>query len=597
MWGTVNPLHFSSSFSSALLSSSSSLSILLRCRYLSTIPSRSYLHPSRCSPPPSSLFAVSSTTTFLFAPVQTQISARMLASPAPSVNSIYVAETRDFEGAIKTLNSLQSNLNVLAAWEADRRAHTSPDWVKIMNQYLDALHINAKELSVVHVTGTKGKGSTCAFVESILREAGHKTGLFTSPHLKDVRERFRINGEMVSKELFSRYFWELWDGLMAIRSDSLPIPAFFRFLTLLALKMFECEKIEAAVMEVGIGGRTDATNVFSTSGCVVGIGSIGHDHMNVLGNTIRDIAREKAGIMYTTVPAFTVSQQYSDASEVLHSYASTNTVPLKKCPDLELYTKESLRLGLQGEHQKMNASLAVALSNVWMATSKNSKSSLKKQVEGIYDRQINNYDDVFLKIGITEEIRQGLVRCHWPGRAQSFVSKNVLFYLDGAHTSESMQACSNWFYDIQQQDTDKSNTLDILLFHCGAGRDPKKLLFPLTSPSPSSSPSVSSSSSEKKGCLFDKAIFTTFNVSPQPATLVRANKADDAPEWQLYVKKCVEELYPLKQQDSEVFSCVSDGINRIYQLAENTPDKKIRVLVTGSLYLVGAVLQVCNVPV
>lgn len=115
----------------------------------------------------------------------------------------------------------------------------------------------------VHVAGTKGKGTTCAITESILRHCGVTTGLYTSPHLITVRERIKINGEPIDEATFTKYFWQVWDPIMQNRDSHTVTPTWFSFLTLLAFKVFFELKIDAPVIEVGIGGRTDATNVLT----------------------------------------------------------------------------------------------------------------------------------------------------------------------------------------------------------------------------------------------------------------------------------------------------------------------------------------------
>ena len=151
-----------------------------------------------------------------------------------------------------------------------------------------------KGLHIIHVAGTKGKGSTCSFAESMLRRSGLKTGLFTSPHMVQVRERIRINGKPVSEGLFVRYLDETWGKLSAVAAEEMP--TYFRFLTLMAFHTFLQEKVDVAVVEVGIGGLFDATNVIDKP-IVCGITSLGLDHVKLLGNSLVSIAKHKAGIM------------------------------------------------------------------------------------------------------------------------------------------------------------------------------------------------------------------------------------------------------------------------------------------------------------
>jgi len=193
---------------------------------------------------------------------------------------------------------------------------------ELMAKYVQILELEEPiaHLKVVHVAGTKGKGSTCTFAESILRSCGFRTGLFTSPHLMDVRERFRLDGLDISEDKFIRYFWWCWNKLKEKTGDDVPMPAYFRFLALLAFKIFSDEKVDVAVLEVGLGGKYDATNVVRAP-VVCGISSLGYDHMEILGNTLGEIAGEKAGILKKGVPAYTVPQP-EEAMSVLMRRAS-----------------------------------------------------------------------------------------------------------------------------------------------------------------------------------------------------------------------------------------------------------------------------------
>lgn len=151
-----------------------------------------------------------------------------------------------------------------------------------------------RSYKTIHVAGTNGKGTVCSIIASLLKEAGFKTGLYTSPHLKDVRERFRLNGEMVSKERVIECFKEMEPVL-----EKLPL-TFFELTTAMAFKIFELENVDFAVIETGLGGRLDATNIVNPVACA--ITSIGFDHMEQLGNTLESIAYEKAGILKNKVP-------------------------------------------------------------------------------------------------------------------------------------------------------------------------------------------------------------------------------------------------------------------------------------------------------
>ena len=183
---------------------------------------------------------------------------------------------------------------------------------------------------MIHVTGTKGKGSTCAFVSSILQHLypQKKIGLFTSPHLKAVNERIQINSTPIEEDLFARYFWQVWDRLEASAKhrnlDIAKKPVYFRYLTLMAWYAFLDMKVDAAIMEVGVGGEYDGTNIIPRPTCT-GVTSLGIDHVTVLGSTLESIAWHKGGIFKKGVSALTVEQP-AGALEVLRNRAEERGV-------------------------------------------------------------------------------------------------------------------------------------------------------------------------------------------------------------------------------------------------------------------------------
>ncbi|KAJ5067230.1 folylpolyglutamate synthase [Anaeramoeba ignava] len=264
-----------------------------------------------------------------------------------------------FEQAKEKLFSLQSKT---MRKEEILSGHNS---LKEMEYFIKALKIPLKKLPVIHVAGTKGKGSTCAFVESILRNCGLKTGLFTSPHLIDVTERIMINGKNISKENFADLFEFLYFKIAEnLNQEYNQFPSFFRFLSLMAFHYFAQENVDAAIIEVGIGGKSDCTNVVHPKIC--GISTLGFDHMSLLGNTLQEISKQKAGIFKFGVSAIT-SPQKPVALQTLISTSKEVFAPLSLAPSLSFYSfSNHIHLGLFGEHQKINASLAVALSKQFL---------------------------------------------------------------------------------------------------------------------------------------------------------------------------------------------------------------------------------------
>ncbi|KIK08352.1 hypothetical protein K443DRAFT_1459, partial [Laccaria amethystina LaAM-08-1] len=177
--------------------------------------------------------------------------------------------TRSYREAVDCLNSLQSNAATLEAVRASG-GRLSQFAIPEMLEYLGRIGYHPDQLNalnVIHITGTKGKGSTGAFTDSILRQAmpGWKVGLYTSPHLVAVRERIRIDGAPLSEVQFAKHFFEVWDRLKENDTRAMektpPMPGYFRFITLLAFHAFLEGKVNAAILEVGVGGTYDSTNI------------------------------------------------------------------------------------------------------------------------------------------------------------------------------------------------------------------------------------------------------------------------------------------------------------------------------------------------
>ena len=199
------------------------------------------------------------------------------------------------------------------------------------------------KLNVVHVAGTKGKGTTCAYVDSILAQYRKKynfpkkVGLYTSPHLISVRERIRINSTPISPEMFAKYFFEVWDlltmkyELASLKGElaNLPVdskPGYFKYLTLMSFHVFLQEGIDVAIYETGIGGQFDSTNIVEHPACT-GITKLDLDHTYILGETIEEIARQKAGIQKTGSPSFYVNPNpHKTASKVIKDVAKERNI-------------------------------------------------------------------------------------------------------------------------------------------------------------------------------------------------------------------------------------------------------------------------------
>ncbi|RXW24644.1 hypothetical protein EST38_g1235 [Candolleomyces aberdarensis] len=425
-----------------------------------------------------------------------------------------------YQEAVEKLNSLQSNAATLEAVRASG-GRLSQFAIPEMLEYLGRIGYSPDQLNalnVIHITGTKGKGSTSAFVDSILRHAkpDWKIGLYTSPHLVAVRERIRINGQPISEELFTKYFFEVWDRLQsntarALESTSL-MPGYFRFITLLAFHAFlEC-KVDATILEVGVGGTYDSTNVVPKP-VVTGVTALGIDHVGVLGKTLEEIAWQKGGIFKEGVPAHTVSQPES---------------PLKV---------------LRNRAQELKASsFNVVEPNPRLASTK----------------------------------------------------------LDGAHTIESLQCCFKWFTSPGvglPEKQDQTRPLRVLIFNCTSGRSGDTFIG--TALETIRSQLSGLSSQETAEGFFDRVLFCT-NITYADGHFKGDLTTLAIPEEDLAVLKTQQQLatawsthlpqYPTS--NIFVLPSVEHAIRNLETL--NTTERPLQVLVSGSLHLVGGVIEVAG---
>ncbi|XP_041429197.1 folylpolyglutamate synthase, mitochondrial isoform X1 [Xenopus laevis] len=385
----------------------------------------------------------------------------------------------EYQDAIRTLNTLQTNANYLD--QVKRQRYDPAEQLQMMRQFLERSGLQVEDLdklNIIHVTGTKGKGSTCAFVEQILRNYGLKTGFYSSPHLVQVRERIRINGQPISKELFSKYFWQVYNRFEETNDEENPsMPPYFRFLTIMAFHIFLEQKVDLAVLEVGIGGAYDCTNIIRNP-LVCGVSSLDIDHTSILGDTIEKIAWQKGGIFKSGVPAFTVSQP-AGPLEVLRKRAEEIECPLYMCPDLAEYEDDgiSLQLGLAGDHQKLNAALALQLAQTWLQ---------HQGYPGVGEQKSPSRHLPPMKwpFPLASAFRpsipmvQGLQDTIWLGRTQIFKRGPISYYIDGAHTSSSIKACVRWFREValKEEKAGGGSVVRVLLFNATGERDTAALL-------------------------------------------------------------------------------------------------------------------------
>ena len=217
---------------------------------------------------------------------------------------------------------------------------------------MDVLQHPENKFKSIHVTGTNGKGSTSSMLASILQEAGYKVGLYTSPHLKDFRERIRINGEMISEEFVVDF---IVSNKVFFEVNQL---SFFEMNVGLAFDYFAKEEVDVAVIEVGMGGRLDSTNVITPLVSV--ITNIGLDHTQFLGDTLAQIASEKAGIIKPNIPVV-IGEFVTDTKQVFELIAKKSNAPIYFAQELPEVTYESDLIGFYQKHNKKTVLQTVQL--------------------------------------------------------------------------------------------------------------------------------------------------------------------------------------------------------------------------------------------
>jgi dihydrofolate synthase/folylpolyglutamate synthase len=283
-------------------------------------------------------------------------------------------------------------------------------------------------LRFIHVAGSNGKGSTCAFMASFLKHCGYKTGLYTSPHLCDIRERFRVNGLWISQKDFERRSRIVLEACEKTTRKLGHSPTHFEALTAMAFCWFKEQKVDWVVLEVGLGGRLDATNVIAAP-VVSLISPIGLEHQSILGKTIGQIAGEKAGIIKPE--SFVGTVQYrSEALNVIKRKASDCSAQLWSSGKEFNYHRtakgvywagpglnQEIKLSNEGDYQAANAALALA---------------------GIQYLRTRNQVHASVKT-----IEKSFAAMRWPGRMER-ISQKPLIFLDGAHNPDGAKVLTSY---------------------------------------------------------------------------------------------------------------------------------------------------------
>lgn len=397
------------------------------------------------------------------------------------------------------------------------------------HKLLNALGNPQKNFLKIQVAGTNGKGSTCAFLESICVSAGIKVGLNTSPHLVSVTERIRVNGVEITEEKFAEYVTEVRRvAEHLVSSGKLEgMPTFFEHLTCIAQMVFAEQEVEIAILEVGLGGRFDATT--ATNAEIVAITPIDLDHTKTLGGTIKKIALEKAAIIRSDTKVFTVPQKKSAENVIRDKCREVGVKPILAIPNVELVEKlvggvnylqfktnisdyKAQLCGMPGKHQWTNATLAIYLAE-----------ALRK-----FNFDISHAD-----------IETGLETTTHKGRLE--FSNGILF--DGAHNVAGAKALREYL-----KETAKQQPITMIFGAMGGKNlgEISKILFPLA----------------------EQLIFTTpENPRAMPAAEISGFVPENFDKNKVFV---IDEI--------------PDAVEKARQIAAGN-----LILVTGSLYLIGEI--------
>ncbi|HDZ22896.1 hypothetical protein LCGC14_0019170 [marine sediment metagenome] len=346
------------------------------------------------------------------------------ANPRKAKKASAKKPTRTYESALKFLYS-QTDYEQMLRVQYNRDTFS----LDRMRCLLKKIGNPQEKIRTVHIAGTKGKGSTATMLAEMLRACGHRVGLYTSPHIVDIRERIKVNGDMVSRPALTKLIIKLERHVKRMADEK---PTFFEIFTAMAFLYFVDQKVDIAIIEAGLGGRLDSTNVLTPDVC--GLTSISLDHTQQLGDTVAKIAEEKAGIFKRDIPVVSVPQA-PEAARVLRKAAKTSKSQLlftgediefsyrvessrrdgchaRVCLTTPQSRFEHLPVPLLGEHQALNCGLALALLD-----------QLKTKGMKIDD----------------EQAIEGLGGVYVPGRME-MINEKPRILVDGAHNAASIKA-------------------------------------------------------------------------------------------------------------------------------------------------------------
>lgn len=401
-----------------------------------------------------------------------------------------------------------------------------------------------------------------------------------------MRERIQINNTPLSEEAFAKYFFEIWDRLeVAARAEGKDPtapgtkPVYFRFLTIMALHAYLREGVDAAVIECGIGGEHDSTNIIAHP-TVTAVTSLGIDHVAMLGGTLPEIAWHKAGIFKPGAAALSVPQSSPEAMQVLRDRAAEKGVELVEVPRHP--DVNAIRLGLAADFQKTNASLAVAIA--------------ASHLRALGDTSMPASAKDISSWPLPAEFRRGLEQVRWPGRCEIRREPGVAWHIDGAHTLDSIEVAGRWFAEeiaasSSAASPSPSSKPRILIFNQQT-RDAASLARAL----------YAALAAGVERHPFTHAVFTTnltFQETGYKPDLVSVNtNADDVEKLavQEALAKTWSEIDP--QTEVKVVRTIEEAVRYARGVAAEAKaqeeGEQVKVLITGSLHLVGGALEVLD---
>lgn len=401
-----------------------------------------------------------------------------------------------------------------------------------IKRLLELLGNPQEKLKIIHVAGTNGKGSTCSFISTILKEFDYKVGLYTSPFLEVFNERIRINNENISDKDIGRIVSIIKEKIEIMVDKGFDYPTEFEIVTAMAFYYYFENNVDFVVLEVGLGGKYDATNVINKSEVSV-ITPISIDHINVLGNTISKIASEKAGIIKENSTVF-IYNQSDEAKNVIKKVCNDKNskffevlfddIKIKHSDinyqEFDYKNYKNLKINLIGEHQIKNSILAI---NV---------------VEFILSKYNKKIDEDKLKLG--------LLNTKWAGRIEK-IKENPLFIIDGAHNEDGAKSLSKV---LDKNFKNKNLTLLLGMLEDKEIDKVLEILIP----------------------YFNKVVTT--NVS-NPRTI----SCDDLKE---KISNYVKEVYSI------------DNLEEALNFTLKNSDKDDIIISCGSLYLIGEIRRLSN---